>query len=314
VSFPAFSTMYMTNMSSAARDHFKKFIEDASQPRHISGNACIKLCYFLEQCRKSKSSSLRNLAYSRETCQDLLDFYVEWNEKNQHRSMRQVLELLASLISLNPDETAANDFKVEALDRLISIITHQSAQPLVKPAFKTLECFLSKRIFNLSELLGRYVHVSGNRNLISSSPGESANAVPWDRFVSDVFEWMSLPDTASAAGKLLVSLFGALKTSSIENLEKQNNYSLYWQRWIQLGLGRYPESLENVKNYLFPPLFKLDRSGSMEFLRNLSENDTIDAIGNQEIDSQASLLLSAMDVGKKLGLVDDAGMSFYYVS
>lgn len=301
--------MRITNISSVVRDHFKRFIEDASQPRHISGNACIKLCYFLEQCRKSKSSNLRSVAYSRETCQDLFDFYVEWNEKNQHRSMRQVLELLASLISLNPDKAAANDFKIEALSRLVSIITHQSAQPLVKPAFKMLEYFLSKGTFDLSELFEVYSHVCGNGDLTLSSAQETQNDIQWDRFVSDVFEWMSLPDTASAAGKLLVSLFGALKTSPIGKSEISRSYSAYWQRWIQQGLGKHPESLENVKNYLFPPLFKLDRLGSLEFLRNLSEHNPIDSIGSQKIDSHAPLLLSAMEVGKKLGLVDDPGMS-----
>ncbi|OBT87037.1 hypothetical protein VE02_03681 [Pseudogymnoascus sp. 03VT05] len=283
---------------SVARDYLNKLIQDASQPRHMSGNSCTRLCYFLEQCRKSESAKLRDLSYSHGTCQQLFDFYVEWNEKNQHRSMRQVLELLSSLISLNPDKEVSNGFKKESLERLLSIISHESAQPLVKPAFKVLECFVLKGTYNSSDLFEAYGHISGDI--------EPTRESQWDKLVSEVFEWMSSPETCSAAAKFLVSLFGELKTSPIESSEAAENYSIYWQRWIQQGLGKHPESLENVKNYLFPPLFKLDKPGSLQFLRNISANNAIDTVGNrEEVDSGATLFLSALEVGKKYGLVDD---------
>ncbi|KFY22578.1 hypothetical protein V493_06499 [Pseudogymnoascus sp. VKM F-4281 (FW-2241)] len=282
---------------SVAKDHLKKLIQDASQPRHMSGNSCTRLCYFLEQCRKSEAPKLRALAYSHETCQQLFNFYVEWNEKNQHRSMRQVLELLSSLISHNPDKAVSNGFKTESLERLLSIISHESAQPLVKPAFKVLECFVIKGTYNSSDLFEAFGRISGEI--------EPTRESQWDKLVSGVFEWMSPPETCSAAAKFLVSLFGELKTSPIEGSEATGNYSIYWQRWIQQGLGKHPESLENVKNYLFPPLFKLDRSGSLQFLRNISENNAIDTVGNREADGGATLFLSALEVGKKYGLVDD---------
>ncbi|OBT50818.1 hypothetical protein VE04_08320 [Pseudogymnoascus sp. 24MN13] len=282
---------------SVARDHLNVLIQDASQPRHMSGNSCTRLCYFLEQCRKSESPKLRDLAYSHETCRQLFDFYVEWNEKNQHRSMRQVLELLSSLISLNPNKEVSNGFKKESLERLLSIISHESAQPLVKPAFKVLECFVIKGTYNSSDLFEAYGHISGDI--------EPTRESQWDKLVSEVFEWMSAPETCSAAAKFLVSLFGELKTSPIEGSEAAENYSIYWQRWIQQGLSKHPESLENVKNYLFPPLFKLDKPGSLQFLRNISANNAIDTVGNREVDSGATLFLSALEVGKKYGLVDD---------
>lgn len=220
--------------------------------------------------------------------------------------MRQVLELLSSLISHNPDKEVSNGFKRESLERLLSIISHESAQPLVKPAFKVLECFVIKGTYNSSDLFKAYGHISGDI--------EPTRESQWDKLVSEVFEWMSSPETCSAAAKFLVSLFGELKTSPIESSEVAGNYSIYWQRWIQQGLVKHPESLENVKNYLFPPLFKLDKPGSLQFLRNISTNNAIDTVGNREVDSGATLFLSALEVGKKYGLVDDPGTSFlsYY--
>jgi hypothetical protein len=278
----------------------------------MSGNACIKLCYFLEQCQKSSSPGLQDLAYSQQTCSNLFIFYVDWTEKNQHRSMRQVLELLATLISRNPDKDAAKKFKAEALERIIEILTHQSAQPLVKPAFKVLECFLAKKTVNIAELLKAYERCSSHPNISNMASHDSMSQ--WSSFVSDLFDWMVLPDTSPAAGKLLVTLFRELRNLSVENHDTLKEHSQFWQQSILSGLGKHPESLDNIKNYLFPPLFKIDRPGSVEFLRDLAQQNPIESIGSEELESQASLLLSAMEVGKKLGLVDDPGMFFLIVA
>src|SRR5438045_9435172 len=98
----------MLSLGRAATENFQKLLQEASQPRHATGNACVKLCYFIEQCSKSSSTNVRKVAFSYSTCLDLFSFYVESNEKNQHRSMRQVLELLAKLMAQNSDESELN--------------------------------------------------------------------------------------------------------------------------------------------------------------------------------------------------------------
>lgn len=139
-----------------ATECLNHFLEKAAQPRHASGNACIKLCYFLEQCRGSKSSFIRGFVFCRSTCLDLFNFYIEWNEKNQNRSMRQVLELLSSLIARNPDEETASVLKTAIAERATAIITHQATQPLVKPAFKCLECLVGKGTIRADTLIRIY--------------------------------------------------------------------------------------------------------------------------------------------------------------
>lgn len=301
-----------TKLDRTTTDHFQKLLESASQPRHASGNACVKLCFFLEQCRNSPSAILRKVAFSRRTCIDLFNFYVEWNEKNQHRSMRQVLELLASLITFNPDKTAASAIKIELLQRLISIITHQSAQPFVKPSFKVLECFLSKSTISVTELMEAYgASVTIESLAIAQShPRDLCGAKLKDSFVSAVFEWMHLPYTSPAAGKLLVTLFQKRKTESMQNTSLAvENSTIPWQEWIRHGLARRPDSLENIKNYLFPPLFKLDRQGSLYFLQDLANQKSMESLSGSEMDAQTFLLLSALEVGKKFGLVDESSMN-----
>jgi hypothetical protein len=263
----------------------------------------------------SASVILRDVAFSRKTCLDLFHFYVEWNEKNQHRSMRQVLELLASLITLNPDKKASSIMKMEILERVLSIITHQSAQPFVKPSFKVLDCFLSKNTISVNELTDVYGGSSflGSRIKFKSHVQKVDDPNLWHSFVYAVFEWMSLPDTSPAAGKLLVTLFQKLRVVSTENESSDGEaYTILWQRWIRHGLTRQPDSLENIKNYLFPPLFKLDKMGSLMFLQDLARESHFEDLESQESDAQAFLLLSAMEVGKKSGLVDEASKNQKY--
>ncbi|KAG0647573.1 tRNA (cytidine(32)-2 -O)-methyltransferase non-catalytic subunit TRM732 [Hyphodiscus hymeniophilus] len=285
------------------RDILAALLDKASQPRHASGNACIKLCYFVEQCRNSKEPRLRDLAFSEKACIDLFNFYIEWNERNQHRSMRQVLELLTSLVSLNSDRESTDSITKAILQRVLSIIIHQSAQPLAKPAFKSLECFLGKGTISTAALIGCYEgHIA---SIQSDSDTSSEKDSLWDSFMAEVFSWLTLPDVSPAAGKLLVTLFVKLGGEAGRSLSLVANHTVLWQRWIRAGLSRHPETLENIKNYLFPPLFKLDRSGSILFLGDLNSQGSISGLQIEESNAQSLLQLAAIEVGKKLGLMEE---------
>jgi hypothetical protein len=238
----------------------------------------------------------------------LFNFYVEWNEKNQNRSMRQVLELLSSLIARNPNELTSEAIKKAVLARNLSIITHQTAQSLVKPAFKVLECFLNKKTVTTKELLEAYkIYISEHGT--SHKTEIPSDASLWDSFILGVFDWMVLPDVSPAAGKFLVTLFKELKPAAGSSDEHLGDYSTLWQRWIRNGLAKDPSAFENVKNYLFPPLFKIDRPGSLAFLESLNRQRPISALQGQDVDAHSLLQLAAMDVGKKAGLVEEPSMS-----
>jgi hypothetical protein len=290
-----------------ARDQLDDLLCKATQPHHVSGNACTKLCRFIEQCKTSKFANIREVAFSGKTLLDLFNFYIEWNEKNQHRSMRQVLELLASLFSLQPVEEISLSVKESLLRRLVSIITHQDAQSLVKPAFKSLEYFLGKRIISTDSLISCFQDLRVFSD-VSTNDRVAEPVIFRDLLIGDVFEWLALPDTSAAAGKLLVTLFIALGSLSRESPNQAPGQTVLWQQWIRDGLNKYPETLENVKNYLFVPLFKLDRFGSLSFLGNLNNQESISDLKSDDLEAHYLLLLAATDVGKKSGLVEEPSM------
>jgi hypothetical protein len=281
----------------------QELLDDASQPRHASGNACIKLCYFIEQCRSSSCSPIRDVVFSKSIALRLFEFYIEWSEKNQNRSMRQVLELLSSLIARNPDTGVSGAIKSLILLRTLSVITHDSNQPAVKPSFKVLECFLGKSSVSPNEMYINYNTHIVQKQKDGFSSAKIISATPWDSLVSSVFYWLGPADVSPAAGKFLVTLFKALRGEPGQGTSE--NHSSRWQKWIREGIARNPESLENVKNYLFTPLFKLDRSGSLAFLQDLNQQSSMSKMDSQDIDAHALLQLAAMDAGKKSGLIEE---------
>ncbi|CAL3968679.1 unnamed protein product [Diplocarpon coronariae] len=289
------------------------YLAIAAQPRQVSGNVCIKLCYFIEQCMKSKSPPIRDTIFSEKTCMELFEFYIEWNEKNQNRSMRQVMELISTMIIKNPSLETAHSIKKSILGRDISIITHQDAQPLVKPAFKSLESLMSKGTINAKDLLDAYpsttllaqeVSVEQENGVQSRLRAASVETSAWDGFFSAMFEWMTFPDISPAAGKFLVTIFRDLRTTS-GNVKKGPSDTPPWQRWIRRGLGKHPEALENVKNYLLTPLFKFDKVGSLAFLEDLNKHNNTRSMNYQEMGAHSLLQLAAMETGKKAGLVEE---------
>lgn len=216
-----------------------------------------------------------------------------------------MLELVASLTALHPDEMIAESIKESILLRLVSTITHQAAQPLVKPAFKALDLFLSKGVLSPNELIETYVKATLPR---ASDPHPEVALTQWDFLISDIFDWMTLPDISPAAGKCLVTLFGQVKSSSDSHIPDR---TLLWQRWIRNGLDKNPNALEHVKNYLFPPLFKFDRSGSISFLKDLNKQNPMSELNTRELNAHSLLQLAAMEAGKKAGLVEEPSMPFW---
>jgi hypothetical protein len=206
-------------------------------------------------------------------------------------------------MSLQPQKEVAAPVKDLILERITSIISHRSAQPLVKPAFKSLECFLSKGTISLQNLVE--IYDMGSVPQTHTSVTRNDELMRWDPFISQIFDWLSLPDVAPAAGKCLVTLFGQLKRYSEGSKQLVADHALSWQRWIRNALIKNPNALENVKNYLFPPLFKLDRAGSIAFLEDLNKQRPMSHLQDQELSAHSLLQLAAIDAGKKSGLVEE---------
>ena len=258
----------------------------------------------VEQCRSSLSPLIREVALSDETSLNMFNFYIEGDDKGQTRQTKHVLELVASLISQHQNEELASSIKESILLRLISIITHQAAQPLVKPAFKALDLFLSKTVLLPEEVIQAYEKSISRSSSVHSSKLEELSS--WDLLISDIFGWMGVANISPAAGKCLVTLFGQVR--NIPNASMPDSM-LLWQRWIRNGLDKDPTILENVKIYLFPALFRFDRPSSMVFLEDLNRQRPMSELtSTRDLNAHSLLQLAAIEAGKKAGLVEEPSM------
>ncbi|KAF7544785.1 hypothetical protein G7046_g9713 [Stylonectria norvegica] len=285
--------------ASYAEAIFAKLLNNAAQPRSVSGNACVKLCGFVEQCSKSQAQNIRLWAFSRQVTLKLFDFYVEWNESDNHRSMKLVLDLLSQVLKRNTDEQAAQLTKRTILDNLISIVVGKSAKPLAKSAIKVLEHLLTKAVYTLEEIKFSYVTLE-KIELVDNE------TEIWKTFVAELFHWMRLHFVCPTAGRLIVCLYRALRQQIPEKTLEPSTET--WHKWFLEALARDPSLLEPIKNYIFLPLFKADRAEALQFLKRMNDYEAVSASTNLDLDLPALLQLAALETGKKIGLVEEPAL------
>ncbi|KAF4824014.1 hypotheticall protein [Colletotrichum tropicale] len=284
-----------------AQDVFDHLLSLAAQPKGISGNSCVKLCGFVEQSSKSSKPALREWAFSKEPSLGLFNFFIKWNETEQHRSMKLVLELLPSLIRRNPDPAVAEVVKTTVLDTLISIIGPQSTKPLLKSSLKAMDYFAAK-VFTVEDIAASY------RRTQPSCSWDSEMAL-WQDFFSQMLGWMTMHYVCPTAGKFIVTIFRALRQSSLKNPQATgtDGFSVVaWLRWVQAAIDATPSLSEGVKTYVFLPLFKDDRKDSVQILQQINSSWSA-SDSSAELDTLAQLNLAVLEVGKKVGMVEEPG-------
>ncbi|TQS37652.1 hypothetical protein Golomagni_01867 [Golovinomyces magnicellulatus] len=281
-------------------------LDKLSSTTLVSSESCNKFLHFIEQCKGSKSHNIQHSAFSEITCTRIFNFFIEFNEKNQNRCMRRALELVSKLIASSPDRTTTNIIKKNILDRCLSIIGHQSSRQLIKPSLRSLEYLLGKGTISIHELIKSFAETCLNRNVDHSVEIDIHDTI-WNSLISEIFEWMSLPEVSQTAGKLLVTILRQVR-NNIQNTHENETQFTSWQVWLQKNLERKPDLLESIKNYLLPSLFSLDRYGSLGFLESLSTKIVDSQPRDKLADAQIVLRLAAFEVGKKIGLLEEEAL------
>ncbi|PHH85172.1 hypothetical protein CDD83_799 [Cordyceps sp. RAO-2017] len=278
---------------------FERQLKEAGQPRSVSGQACVRLCGFVEQLLKAKSEELRGWAFSRTVTLRLFNFYTDWNESDHHRSMKLVLDLIVQSIRRNPDEGAASETRACLIDRLLSVVTGRSTKPVAKSAIKSFDHFLTKGVLALDDI--RSAYVTHRKELTQRSETEV-----WRCFVFDIFNWMRLHFVCPTAGRFVVSIYQSWRR---QDSQQANGPSVEtWYQWLLDFASEDPSLLESIKNYIFLPLFKVDRAAGLRFLQTMNEEKAISTACSQNMDVPALLQLAALETGKKIGLVEEPNL------
>ncbi|KAK1535510.1 hypothetical protein CPAR01_09052 [Colletotrichum paranaense] len=288
---------------SIAQNVFDHLLSLAAQPKGVSGNSCVKLCGFVEQSSKSEKSALRQWAFSKEPSLGLFNFFIKWNETEQHRSMKLVLDLLPSLIRRNPDHAVSDLVKTTILDTLISIIGPQSTKPLVKSSLKAMDYFAGKSVFSVEDIAASYKRTQPECSWAS-------DIALWEDFFGQMLDWMTMHYVCPTTGKFIVTIFRALRQQSLKTPQAAGaeQFSVeMWLRWVQAAIAKTPSLLEGIKTYVFLPLFKDDRKDSVQILEQINSMWSTSGSAVAELDTLAQLNLAVLEVGKKVGMVEEPG-------
>jgi hypothetical protein len=228
----------------------------------------------------------------------LFDFYIEWNEHDQHRSMRLVLDVLTTTFLRNPNPEVGMRIKTTIMDTLVSIIAKQSTRPLVKSSLHCVVHFLSKHAIALDDVAATYRRVNPQVRELST-------LLLWRSLVGVMFSWMDMHYVTPIAGKFIVNVFSGLQSMAQAGTHPDlDGFGAgTWQEWLQDALVSNMDRLESVKNYIITPLFTVDRRSSLELLKIYNGGRITDALTGK----WALLHLSILEVGKKAGMVDEPG-------
>lgn len=267
--------------------------------------SCVKLCGFVEACTKGRVPALKTWAFSEDISLRLFNFFIEWNEVEQHRSMRLILDILPTLINKNPSPSTGRSIKLAILDVLMSIVGRKSSRPLVKSSLKALDQFTHKGLFSVEDIGDSY------RRVHTSNRWETTLEL-WDEIFAQLFLRMAVWHIRAIAGKYIVTLYQAVCKAPAGVIQGRNAevFTLdVWLVWLQAALETTPTLLDSMKNYVFLPLFKDDRKESLRLLEHMSKADGLSPDSGDEVDIQFLLRFTALEVGKKVGIVEEPGSS-----
>ncbi|KAK0711260.1 putative death-receptor fusion protein-domain-containing protein [Lasiosphaeris hirsuta] len=285
-----------------AQGIFDKLLQDASQSRqhHGNGQACVKLCSFVQQCAKSSDSALKQWAFTELLSRRLFHFYLEWYEHDPHRALRLVLDVLVLSSTSNPSPDIGRLVNEHVLETLVSIVARKSPRLLTKSGLQCLDHFLTKQAIALDDIARKYRE-------IEPLLAESDTLSLWKSFIFHLFSWMELPYVGPLAGKCSVHIFRALRntTSSCPGLDSPGFTAELWLAWLQDGLTRNHEILEDIKNYVLVPIFKTDKIAALDLLRAFNRIEPLTAVGQELSDETFLLRLATLELGKKSGLVEE---------
>jgi hypothetical protein len=117
-------------------------------------------------------------------------------------------------------------------------------------------------------------------------------------------------ETASAAGAVLGALLQKIKTTLPDSegiyIDRQNSFPIWVMPTKQVMLQNM-DTLDIMSNHVLYPLFTIDTSGFRIFIDQLPIQILMSADMTEAPLDQFTLLFSALQIGKKIGLVHEDG-------
>jgi hypothetical protein len=232
--------------------------------------------------------------------------------------MRQILLVLTSIIAKD-ESSRASELRRQAANTFLDIICGRQDRLKVKPALQGMAHFLLRDVVSVAQLL----HLHGE--LLGRLP-DVADSDSLKTLFEAFLAWIVHHDTSLSAGHLIKNFLIQARKSPNYVVKAQNAVSSpLWIEPVVMTLRSWPDRMQEFKTHVFPYCFlpnideylgflsylhfsvHLKSSGAMpEALRTPGGHKT----GLSETD-EFRILLAAIEAGKELSIVRDAGELFF---
>lgn len=230
--------------------------------------------------------------------------------------MRQMLQVLTNVL-LKHESTISLELRDRATSTFIEIVCNRQDRIKVKPALQGLAYFLLKNVVSIPKLSETY-----QRTILGTLTEYTASEVIQSLFRS-ILIWIVHHDTSLSAGHVVKNFLGSLRQESSTNggMGIDTTVSPLWIRPVAQVLHLWPDRIQEFKTHVFPHCFLPNIAEYLSFLSYIHFGKHIhtkallpevlqyhnDHMNDLDTFEEFRILLAAIQTGKELGIVKDAG-------
>ncbi|KAL1847167.1 hypothetical protein Plec18170_008731 [Paecilomyces lecythidis] len=304
---------------------------DASTSASHTTTTCNAVSGFLDAALVSRNYATRQIALSQKTWLSVFEVYVDRFEDAKPKPMKQVLNSLLKILGQYSDTGEVEALLSRAGEMILPSIIIGEPRSRLKVSLLSLEIFIRKNAISPSQLMsmvsnwlkdygdrwrpvfGQYHETwLGGSSMDGSVSGEDNSHTTVARtFTLALLIRATSAEVASAAGAVLAALFQKIKAAlpSTENIYRDPTNSLpVWVAPAKQIMLRNMDSLDIMSNHMLSPLFTVDSAGFRNFVYQLPIQILLSGDMTEAPLDEFSLLFSALQIGKKVGLVHEDGV------
>ncbi|KAJ9220006.1 hypothetical protein DTO169C6_7663 [Paecilomyces variotii] len=309
---------------------FQTFADASTSASHTT-TTCNAVSGFLDAALLSKNHETQEIALSKETWLSVFEVYVDRFEDAKPKPMKQVLNSLLKILAKYTDSGEVEALLSRAGEIILPSIITGEPRSRLKVSLLSLEIFVRKNAispYQLMNMVSNFLSTHGDlwkpvfeqhhETWISGSVmnGEVSGEQYSITHVARIFTLALLiratsPEIASASGAVLASLLQKIKAAlpSSENIYLDPTNSLpIWVAPTKQIMQRNMDALDTMSNHMLTPLFTVDSSGFRTFIDQLPVQILLSGDMTEAPLDQFTLLFSALQIGKKVGLVHEDGV------
>ena len=267
------------------------------------------LCGLIERCQASQIPEIRSLLWDPDLnlWHRALMIILERFDTTKGKSMRQLLLTVTDVLLKQEDLEKRASAKSLALRTLLPVLFGQRDHKQGKPTLQVLAHFVVKDIVNLNDLWSSVGELASGHNM--SHQTTDAKSV----LLQNIFDWIAQLDTPIAAGNLAIVVLKAMRSSP--NLAADNDAAgetPIWTGPLVRSITDHPEEIRNFKEYAFPGIFGLGVQDFYRFLQYVGLDEVVTCskpilVRGADDDIKWSILFSALQAGKEMGIVKEVG-------